>query len=263
MTRNLIIGAVAIAVSAAMLAGGFLAGSRQPPTSTAASIPTDRAQVERIVRDYLVANPEIMLEVQTALESRQQERQREDQRATIDAASDDIFNASYDGVIGNPEGSLTVVEFFDYNCGYCKRALSDMETMVESNPDLRFVLKEFPILGPDSQEAHVVSMAFRALSPENYAEFHRRLLGGEGRAGEARAMEIALSFGVEEEALRAEMQNPEIMQAFARTYELADSLAITGTPSYVVGDEVVFGALGVEVLGEKLANVRECQSASC
>src|SRR5690606_16329304 len=149
----------------------------------------------------LVANPEILADMQIALEEREQERQRVAQQETIAGASEQIFNAAYDGVIGNPEGSVTVVEFFDYNCGFCKRAFEDMEAMVEANPDLRFVLKEFPILGPDSQKAHVVSMAFRALAPEKYGDFHRAVLMGGGRANEAAAIRAALDLGVDEAAL--------------------------------------------------------------
>jgi protein-disulfide isomerase len=201
--------------------------------------------------------------VQTALQVKQQEEQRLAAQSVIQSSSDAIFNAGYDGVVGNPDGKITVVEFFDYNCSFCKRALSDMEAMVAADPDLRFVMKEFPILGPDSQEAHVVSMAFRTLMPEKYDEFHQQLLGGAGKADAKSAMQIALSLGADEAALRKEMTNPAITQAFAATYDLANKLSITGTPSYVLGDEVVFGALGQEVLEEKVANLRECQSATC
>ena len=181
--------------------------------------------------------------------------QRVAQVETIASSSDAIFDAEHDGVIGNPEGSVTIVEFFDYNCGFCRRAMDDMDAMVEANPDLRFVLKEFPILGPDSQKAHVVSMAFRALAPEKYADFHRELFSGE-RATEESAIRAALAQGVDEAALREEMKNPAITDAFNQTYELASRLSITGTPSYVVGEEVVFGALGRAVLQEKVEQVR-------
>src|SRR5690606_30945224 len=153
-------------------------------------------------------------------------------------------------------GSTTIVEFFDYNCGFCKRAFEDMKMMVQSDPDLRFVLKEFPILEPDSQKAHIVSMAFRTLAPEKYGEFHERLLVNGARATEGAAILAAVSLGVDEDALRKEMNNPAIMQAFNETYELANRLAITGTPSYVIGDEVVFGALGHAVLSEKVDQAR-------
>ncbi|MCT7375429.1 DsbA family protein [Chelativorans salis] len=216
-----------------------------------------RSEIEGIVREYLLSNPEIMYEVQAALEEKQRREQEANSQKVLAEASDDIFNSPYDGVVGNPEGDVTVVEFFDYNCGFCKRALSDMETLVENDNNLRFVLKEFPILGPDSQKAHVVSMAFRALMPEKYGEFHTRLLGNNGRATEESAMKIALELGADEAALREEMKSPEIAEAFNTTYELANKLQITGTPSYVVGKEIVFGALGGDVLSEKIENARQ------
>lgn len=260
MSKAIALGIAGVAISFATLGFGFVAGSRAdlPPQAEigqpSAAAP-ERAGIEAIVHDYLLANPELLVEMQVALQAKEEERQRLAAQETISNSADEIFNASYDGVIGNPEGNVTVVEFFDYNCGYCRRALSDMEAMVAADPELRFVMKELPILGPDSQAAHVVSMAFRALAPEKYGEFHRALLGG-GRATEAAAIEIALSLGVDEAALRKEMKNPAIEEAFGKTYELANGLGITGTPSYVIGDEVVFGALGQEVLEQKVEAVR-------
>lgn len=271
MKKAIGIGVACVAASAGMVAIGYLAGTGPAPSAAetgtvlqvAAEGSTDRAAVESILRDYLLANPELMIEVQTALETKQREQQRVAQLSVISEASEEIFNADYDGIVGNPEGKITVVEFFDYNCSFCKRALSDMEAMVSADPDLRFVMKEFPILGPDSQKAHVVSMAFRALMPEKYGEFHRTLLGGAGHADEDSAIRLALSLGADEAALRKEMTNPAIAEAFSATYDIANKLSITGTPSYVVGDEVVFGALGQEVLEEKVANIRFCESATC
>ncbi len=243
---------------------GALGGASSPAaaSASAASSP-DRRQIEEIVRSYLVEQPEVMLEVQAALERKQQEQQREMQSAVVSRFADALFMAGSDGVLGNPEGNVTIVEFFDYNCGYCRRALRDMQTLIAADPDLRFVLKEFPILGPDSQAAHVVSVAFRQLHPERYGEFHQKLLGSPERVDEAAAMKLALALGADEDELRAAMAKPEINEALALNYELANMLAITGTPSYVVGDEVVFGALGHETLSTKVANFRECQSTVC
>lgn len=216
-----------------------------------------RAEIEGIVRDYLLSNPEIMYEVQAALEEKQRREQEAASRAVIAEAAQEIFDNPHDGVIGNPEGDVTVVEFFDYNCGYCRRALADMEALVAADDNLRFVLKEFPILGPDSHDAHVVSMAFRALMPEKYGDFHTRLLGSEGRATGDKAVEIALALGADEAALRKEMENPAIAEAIAGTYRLADRLQISGTPSYVVGQDVVYGALGQDTLREKIEKARQ------
>lgn len=273
MTRAILLGATGIAVAFGMLAFGYLAG--QPRDAIAENIPSpaassatpgtlDRKEVELIVRDYLLANPEILLEVQQALETKQQEEQRISQLGIIKDAKKEIFNSSFDGVMGNPNGKITIVEFYDYNCGYCKRAMADMHALIEADPELRFVLKEFPILGPDSQRAHIVSQAFQKLMPEKYAEFHTQLLGSQGRAGEESAVELAVSLGADEAKLRETMKDPTITETFAKTYDLANRLAITGTPSYVVGNEVVFGALGKDVLAEKITAAKACiDDASC
>lgn len=246
-----------LATTVALLAFGMAAPAATQETQL------DRKQVEEIVRDYLLKNPELLLEVQQALEAKQKEEQRVASLRVIEEARAEIFDSEFDGVVGNPDGKVTIVEFYDYNCGYCKRAIEDMQALTEADPDLRFVLKEFPILGPDSQKAHTVSMAFRKLMPEEFGEFHNQLLSGQGRAGEASAIKIALSLGADEAKLREEMADPAIAEAFGKTYELANKLAITGTPSYVVGNEVVFGALGKDVLAEKIEAARACGEATC
>lgn len=259
MKKALLLGTTGVAVVLAMLAFGFVTGSSQiakagttQPAQTVADTKIDRAEVEGIIRDYLLKNPEVLLEVQDALEAKQKEEQRIAALGVIKDAKDQIFNSAFDGVVGNPNGKVTIVEFYDYNCGFCKRAIEDMRALTKSDPDLRFVLKEFPILGPDSQKASVVSMAFHLMMPEKYGEFHNALLGGQGRATEATAIKIALSLGADEATLREKMKDASIPEAFAKTYDLANKLAITGTPSYVVGNEVVFGALGQDVLAEKI-----------
>jgi protein-disulfide isomerase len=261
MKRATLLGTTA-AIACALLAFGFVAGG--PETANAetatkmvdaapAATKVDRMEIEAIVRDYLLKNPEVLLEVQDALEAKQKEEQTLAHLGVIKDAKDAIFNSAFDGVVGNPQGKVTIVEFYDYNCGFCKRAMEDMQALTKADPDLRFVLKEFPILGPDSQKASVVSMAFHKMMPEKYGEFHSALLGGQGRATEAAAIKIALSLGADEARLREGMKDPTILEAISSTYDLANKLAITGTPSYVVGNEVVFGALGQGVLAEKIA----------
>ena len=158
---------------------------------------------------------------------------------------------------------MTIVEFFDYNCGFCKRAMKDMEEIIASDPNVRFILKEFPILGDDSIAAHRVSTALMRTAPEHYEEFHLQLLGGRDRATEARAIEIATSLGVDETALRKAMEDEAVTDSFREAYQIADGLGITGTPSYIIGDEAVFGAVGIPTLTDKLANLRNCESATC
>lgn len=267
MSKGFWAGALGGAVAAAMLGLGVYAGRvalPEPEVVEAPAAPTlDKAAVEAILRDYLVANPEILTDMQTALEARREAEQVAAARAAIAQDGDAIFKDSVDAVLGNPNGDVTVVEFFDYNCGYCKHALADMQAMIAADPNLRFVLKEFPILGAESQKAAVVASAFKMLHPDKYAEFHARLLGLPGHNGEEQAIKTALDLGADEAALREKMKDPAIASAFNSAYELGNRLNISGTPSYVVGDEVVFGALGRDVLTQKVANVRQCAKATC
>ncbi|GHC61096.1 DsbA family protein [Limoniibacter endophyticus] len=237
-------------LSAAALAVATLAGQAHAQT-------VDKAEVEKIVREYLLANPEILFEMQQVLQTKQQDEQAVQQQRVIAAARDAIYNSKADGVVGNPDASFTVVEFFDYNCGYCKHALQDMMEITAENEDIRFVMKEFPILGQASKEASVVSMAVHRLAPEKYAEYHKDLLGAEGRVDGATAVQLAVSKGVDEAKLKAEMGKPEIEQDLAKTYALAESLAVNGTPAYVIGNEMVFGAMGKDTLLEKIAAAKQ------
>ncbi|RWL41805.1 MAG: DsbA family protein [Mesorhizobium sp.] len=272
MNKAILLGSAGgLAVALGMLAFGFVAGNPQAAkadtvqvaqvtsstdTKAAGDTKIDRKEVEGIIRDYLLKNPEVLLEVQDALEAKQKEEQRLAALGVIKNSKDEIFNSTFDGVVGNPEGKVTIVEFYDYNCGFCKRAIEDMQALTKSDPDLRFVLKEFPILSPDSQKASVVSMAFHLMHPEKYGEFHTALLGGQGRATESSAIKVALSLGADEATLREKMKDPRIAETLSRTYDLATKLSITGTPSYVVGNEVIFGALGQQVLAEKIEEAK-------
>lgn len=269
MIKAMAVAVLGTVIGLGALYAGFYSGRPAPAVAapvhdTAQSgLEAEKTRIGEIVRNYLLENPEVLEEVQIALQKKRDEQKRLAAAATIKRASDEIFHSPYDGIVGNPNASVSIVEFFDYNCHYCRGALSDMNAMVKSDPDLKFILKEFPILGPDSQKAHVVAIAFHDLMPEKYAEFHRKLLGGPGRADESRAITIAVELGADEAALREKMKDPAILDEIRENYKLADKLNITGTPSYVVGDEVVFGAMGKGHLKQKVANVRKCDSASC
>jgi protein-disulfide isomerase len=226
----------------------------------------DEAQKQEMgefVREYLLANPEIFEEMQTALASKRELEAADKAKTAIVANREALTAAPDDVVLGNPDGDVTIVEFFDYNCGFCKQALEDMNTIIEGDDKVRFVLKEFPILGEDSFAAHKVAMSFRKLMPEKYGEFHRTLLGSEARASEETAMKLAVDLGADEEKVRAGMDEPEIIASMKQTYALADQLGINGTPAYIVGDEAVYGALGADVLEEKVSNLRSCNSTVC
>lgn len=223
----------------------------------------EKKEMGQFIREYLLQNPEVMLEVQAALEAKQQSQRLEQAGQAVAANHDAIFNSEDDIALGNPDGDVTVVEFFDYNCGYCKRALADMEKVLATDPKVRFVLKELPILGPDSLDAHRVSNAVRLIAPEKYGEFHRALLGSTGTATEESAIEVAAALGISEADLRKSMAENPNDQLVRDAYTLATNLGVTGTPTYIVGNEALFGAVGDDALQEKIANVRACGKSTC
>ncbi len=225
--------------------------------------PAERSEIETIIREYLIANPEVMIEVQKSLETKRAAEQTAAQAKTLADMKDMIFNSKNQIEIGDKNAPITVVEFFDYNCGYCQRALSDMTKMMEADKGIRFILKEFPVLGEPSLEAHKVTLAFNRLMPEKAGEMHTKLLSAEGRKDGNVAMAMAVSMGADEAALKAEMEKPEILEAIKEVYAMADGLGISGTPSYVIGDEVVFGAVGLDQLNTRVANIRQCGKAVC
>jgi protein-disulfide isomerase len=213
-----------------------------------------RNEIEGIIKSYLVAHPEVVQDAMDALDKKQKEADADKARTTIKDNNATIFNSPHQVVLGNPQGNVTMVEFFDYNCAFCKRALPDMMSLLKSNPDLKFVLKEFPVLGPGSVEAAHVAIAARMQDPsgKKYIEFHQKLLGGRGEADKAHALAVAKDVGFDMARLEKDMDSDEVKKTIDDDMKLADALGVSGTPSYVVGDQVVVGAVGVDELKAKL-----------
>ena len=218
-----------------------------------------REEIAKIVKDYLLTHPEVMQDVMTELEKRQQAADAEKHRTAIVENKATLFSSPHQVVLGNPQGSVTMVEFFDYNCGYCKRAMSDMLTLIKTDGNLKFVLKEFPVLGEGSVEAARVAVAARMqdATGKKYVEFHQKLLGGRGGADKARALAVAREVGLDMSRLERDMGSDEVKQTIEENMKLAEALGVSGTPSYVVGEEVVVGAVGLDALREKIGAERK------
>ena len=229
---------------------------------TAASAQTfsepQRGEIERIVRDYLLKHPELLQEVMVELERKQQTAEAEKARAAVKTHADALFNSPRQVTLGNPQGDVTFVEFFDYNCGYCKRALNDMTALMGRDPKLKVVLKEFPVLGPGSVEAAQVAVAVRMQdkSGKKYMEFHQKMLLGRGQADKARAMAVAKEIGLDMARLEKDLKSEEIAATLQESAKLAEALGLNGTPSYVIGSDVVVGAVGLDALGKKIEQAR-------
>jgi len=191
-------------------------------------------------------------EVLAAVEKHQKDAEAQQQRANIRANNATLFNSPHQVVLGNPHGKIEMVEFFDYNCGFCKHALPDMVKLLDTNHDIKFVLKEFPVLGEGSVEAARVAVAARMQDPKKYMQFHQKLLGGRGAADKARALAVAKEVGFDVARIERDMASEEVNTTIAEDMKLADALGVNGTPSYVVGDELVVGAVGFDELKKKI-----------
>jgi protein-disulfide isomerase len=230
---------------------------------TAAMDAAQKQEIETIVRDYLLANPEVLEEAFKILQDRRAKEEAAKQTEAVANSGDLLFNSPNQMVLGNPKGAITLVEFFDYNCGYCKRAVPDMLALIEANPDLRIVMKEFPILSEGSVEAARISVAMKDTDPEKYLAFHQELFSRPGTVNGAKALEVAKDLGLDVDKLKAAAGATEVSGNITEVHELAKTLGITGTPSYVIGTEVVPGALGFDALQAKVAAFRECGASIC
>jgi protein-disulfide isomerase len=223
-----------------------------------------RGEIETIVKNYLVSHPEVLEEAMAELNKRQAADEAAKHEASITENSQAIFNSPRNVTLGNKNGDVTFVEFFDYNCGYCKRAMTDMLDLMKADPKLKVVLKEFPVLSEGSVDAAKVAVAVRMQDPggAKYLDFHQKLLGGRGPADKARALAAAKEAGLDVARLEKDMASPEARATIEENFKLAESMGMNGTPSYVIGKQVVVGAIGLDGLKEKIG-VARCGKATC
>jgi protein-disulfide isomerase len=218
-----------------------------------------RGEIEKIIRDYLINHPEVLQEAMAELEKRQSLAEAEKAKTAVKNHSEALFNSPRQVTLGNPQGDVTFVEFFDYNCGYCKRALNDMVELMNKDPKLKVVLKEYPVLGPGSLEAAQVAVAVRMQDKtgKKYLEFHQKLLLGRGQADKARAMAVAKEIGLDMARIEKDIKSDEVTATLQESLKLAEALGLNGTPSYVIGNDVVIGAVGLATLGQKIQAARQ------
>ncbi|MDO8534191.1 MAG: DsbA family protein [Xanthobacteraceae bacterium] len=247
--------------AAALIAGLAVAA----PLQAAPLSKADREAIEAVIKDYLLQNPEVLRDALMELEKRANAEESGKRAEALKKNQKLIFESARGVVVGNPKGDITIVEFFDYNCGYCKRALADMLDLIKADPKLKFVLKEFPVLGPGSLEAAKVAIAVRMQDKDGakYLAFHRALLGSRGEANRERALAVAKEAGADMARLEKDLASAEINATIEESVKLAEALGIGGTPSYVIANEIVPGAIGFNGLKNKLDAVRKCGRATC
>jgi protein-disulfide isomerase len=213
-----------------------------------------------IVHNYLTENPEILVDMTTELDQRQQAKQAEQQQQVIGDNAEAIFRSPLAYVAGNPDGDVTVVEFFDYNCGFCRRALPDVVKLIENDDKVRVVFKEFPIFGEESEAAAKVALA--AGKQGKYFEMHQKLFSTPGKADKEKALRVASELGLDIPQLEKDMEDPSIQEALDQNKELAQKLGLQGTPLYLIGDQVVPGAPD-DLYDQLVAKVTEIREKGC
>jgi len=224
----------------------------------------NKGEIEKIVHDYIVGNPEVIRDAIEELDRRQKVAEAESAKKVIGQSRDQLFNSKYQAVIGNPNGDVTLVEFFDYNCGYCRQSLTSIAKLLETDPNLKVVLKDFPILGTPSTEAAQVASAVREqLKGDKFFEFHRKLLSVRGGVGKAQAMNVARELGVDMDRLEKDLKSPAVHDGLAQVAALADDLHFSGTPSWVIGNEAIVGGVSLPQLKAKIENIRKCGKTLC
>jgi protein-disulfide isomerase len=211
--------------------------------------------IEKIVREYLVKHPEVLMEALQAAEEKMNADQEDRSKAALAERRKEIFEDPADPVGGNPKGDVTIVEFFDYRCPYCKQVHPSIVELIGSDKQVRFVYKEFPVLGKDSVFAGRAALA--AARQGKYERFHDALMGLKGQLGEDTVLKTAASVGLDVDRLKKDMDLPEIAAALKRTYDLARALDIRGTPAFVVAGKVVPGTVDAATLKRLVAEARK------
>lgn len=220
------------------LAMAWPAGGWADTTGDPRGLPVE--EIETIVREYLMREPEVLYEALQELQRRQAEAVAERQRAAIAENHSELFENAATPVGGNPDGDVTLVEFFDYRCAYCRRVVSSMRALMEEDPELRVVFKELPVLGADSVRAAKAALASR--KQDKYLPFHFALMTSNDLSLEG-IRSTAEVVGLDPDQLEADMAAPEIIEQIERNYALAGQLGIEGTPAFVIGSELVPGAV--------------------
>ncbi len=247
-------------------AGGFVTPAL---AQAAAPAPTDvskvftseqRQAIEQVVRDFLVAHPEVLLEVTKELEQRQQAQMAESQSKLIVEKKASIFKASTDYVFGNPNGNIAVVEFFDYNCGWCKRAVDELGKLTKADPNVRVIMKELPIFGDNSTFAAKAAMA--SVAQGKYWEFHVAMMR-EKQVTKENTFKIAEKVGLDVARLKRDMENPAFEAALKANHDLAQGLGIEGTPGFIVDTKVNVGFVPADGLKDMIAEIRKSGCQVC
>lgn len=213
-----------------------------------------RDEIGRLVRAYLLKNPDVLVEVSAELDKRRKAEEAGKQSQVLVSEKKAIFRSPHDFVLGNLEGDITVVEYFDYNCGWCKRALDEVNKLTSADKNVRVVMKEFPIFGEHSTFAAKAALA--SIKQNKYWEFHTALMKAKQVTSES-TLSIAESVGIDVAALKKEMAKPQYDKTIAENSRIAQALGMQGTPGFIVDSRVNFGYVPADGLKSMIADIRK------
>ena len=217
---------------------------------------SQRAEINKMIEQYIMENPRVILEAVQRMQAQEEEDKLTRAKENLVAYREQLVNDPRAPIGGNPDGDVTIVEFFDYRCGYCKRVSPTVERAVKEDGNVRVVYKEFPILGPESVLAARASLAIWRLAPDKYMDFHKDLMDSRGGVSMGKIAAVAKKIGLDNDLLVKEMKSPEIDSDLRNNYELAQSLGISGTPAFIIGDELVPGAVDFDTLKNLINQAR-------
>lgn len=243
-----------------------MAGTLAVPALAQTADFTDKqkAAIGAIVKDYLLNNPEVIQDALVELDRRQKDAEKVAAKKALGEFTSALTSPQRNVVLGNPNGDVTLIEFMDYNCTYCKRSLVDVRDLIKADPKLKVIIRDFPVLGPDSVEASQVAVAVKnQLKGDKYWDFHAKLMDSRGRVGKERAMQVAKEAGVDMGRLAKDVDSVDTRGFIEESMRIGDALKLQGTPAFIVGDEIVFGAVGLDPLKTTVASVRQCGRATC
>jgi protein-disulfide isomerase len=243
---------VRIAALFALLAA--LAVTRPPPAAAAEFTPDQTKAIENIVRDYLKTHPEVLIDAIQAADDKLKSDAKNKAADALATHKREVFDDPQSPIAGNPNGDVTLVEFFDYRCPYCKQVEPSLEKLIGNDRQLKFVFKEFPVLGPESEIAAKVALA--AKKQGKYDAFHRAMMNTAGHIDEAVIYKVAASAGLDVDRVKQDMKSPEIEKELKANLDLGNTLELSGTPSFIVGDTIVPGAIGADELKQLIATAR-------
>ena len=218
---------------------------------------TRKKEVEAVLQEYILKNPEVLMRAIQTYQVQKQAAKRKRAKDNLTSLTAELTLNPASPVIGNPDGDVTIVEFFDYRCGYCKRVFPTIQALLKEDGNIRYVLKEFPILGPDSLVASQAALAVWNTTPEKYMPFHSALMTSRGSLNAAKIFSVAGDLGLDTDAIRKNMKNAPVSDEINKNMELSESLGITGTPAFIIGDQLAPGAISMDEIKKMVALARK------